>query len=82
MSTFTRLVAARAAAILAIASALAIVWIGWWALALVVAFLVWDFFLMPVGPLEAHLLLAIGWTWLGVALWRMPVSVWRGEHAR
>lgn len=52
------------------------------ACALVVAFLVWDFFLVPVGPLEAHLLLAIGWAWLGVALWRMPVSVWRGEHAR
>jgi hypothetical protein len=48
------------------------------ACALVVAFLVWDFFLVPVGPLEAHLLLAVGWTWLGVALWRMPAEVWRG----
>ena len=48
------------------------------ACALVVAFLVWDFFLVPVGPLEAHLLLAVGWTWLGVTLWRMPAQVWRG----
>lgn len=48
------------------------------ACALVVAFLVWDFFLVPVGPLEAHLLLALGWAWLGVALWRMPQRVWRG----
>jgi len=48
------------------------------ACAMVVAFLVWDFFLVPVGPLEAHLLLAVGWTWLGVALWRMPDQVWRG----
>lgn len=51
------------------------------ACALVVAFLVWDFFLVPVGPLEAHLLLAVGWTWLGVALWRMPDRTWRGEVA-
>lgn len=51
------------------------------ACALVVAFLVWDFFLVPVGPLEAHLLLAVGWTWLGVALWRMPDPVWRGAAA-
>jgi hypothetical protein len=48
------------------------------ACALVVAFLVWDFFLVPVGPLEAHLLLAVGWTWLGVTLWRMPAEEWRG----
>ncbi len=52
------------------------------ACALVVAFLVWDFFLVPVGPLEAHLLLAVGWTWLGVALWRMPAEVWRGAAPR
>lgn len=51
------------------------------ACALVVAFLVWDFFLVPVGPLEAHLLLAVGWAWLGVALWRMPARVWRGAAA-
>ena len=51
------------------------------ACALVAAFLVWDFFLVPVGPLEAHLLLAVGWTWLGVALWRMPDRVWRGGDA-
>lgn len=51
------------------------------ACALVVAFLVWDFFLVPVGPLEAHLLLAVGWSWLGVALWRMPDRVWSGGAA-
>lgn len=49
---------------------------------IVVAFLVWDFFLPPVGPLEAHLLLLIGWGWLGVALWRMPQQVWRGGVAQ
>lgn len=45
---------------------------------LVVVFLVWDFLLPPVGPLEAHLLLAVGWTWLGVTLLRMPHAVWSG----
>jgi hypothetical protein len=45
---------------------------------LVVAFLVWDFFLPAVGPLEAHLLLFLGWAWLGVALVRMPQAVWTG----
>jgi hypothetical protein len=46
---------------------------------LVVAFLVWDYFLPPVGPVEAHLLLFVGWTWLGVTLIRMPDRVWRGD---
>lgn len=46
---------------------------------LVLAFLAWDYFLPPVGPVEAHLLLFVGWTWLGVALLRMPDRVWRGE---
>jgi len=45
---------------------------------LLVAFLVWDFLLPPVGPLEAHLLLAVAWTWLGVRLLRLPDRVWRG----
>jgi hypothetical protein len=45
---------------------------------LVLAFLAWDYFLPPVGPVEAHLLLFVGWTWLGVALLRMPDRVWRG----
>lgn len=48
------------------------------ACALVVAFLVWDYLLPPVGPLEAHLLLVAGWTWMGVALVRMPQAVWSG----
>ena len=40
--------------------------------ALVVAFLVWDFLLPTVGLLEPHLLLFVGWTWLGVASCAMP----------
>jgi hypothetical protein len=50
------------------------------ACALVVAFVVWDFLLPPVGPVEAHLLLAVGWTWLGVTLLRMPHAVWTGAR--
>ena len=38
--------------------------------ALVIAFLVWDFLLPTWGLLERHLLLFVGWTWLGVALLR------------
>jgi hypothetical protein len=49
------------------------------ACALVVAFLVWDFLLAPLGPLEPHLLLAVGWGWLGLTLIRMPDSAWRGS---
>lgn len=50
---------------------------------IVVAFMVWDYFLPPVGPLlEAHLLLFVGWTWLGVALIRMPQAVWTGAARR
>lgn len=48
------------------------------ACALVIAFLVWDFLLPAFGPLEAHLLLALGWAWLGIALIRMPQAVWTG----
>ncbi|MFZ5848796.1 MAG: hypothetical protein ACOYX5_15585 [Actinomycetota bacterium] len=48
------------------------------ACALVIAFLVWDFLLPSVGPLEPHLLLAVGWAWLGVVLIRMPQAVWAG----
>ena len=48
------------------------------ACALVVAFLVWDFLLPPVGPLEAHLLLAVAWSWMGVQLFRMSDLQWRG----
>ena len=46
--------------------------------ALVIAFLVWDFLLPTWGLLEPHLLLFVGWTWLGVALLRdaaHPVAV-------
>jgi hypothetical protein len=49
------------------------------ACAMVVAFLLWDFLLPPVGPLEAHLLLFVGWTWIGVSLLRMSPSEWSGR---
>ncbi len=45
---------------------------------LVIAFLVWDFLLPSFGPAEPHLLLAVGWTWLGLQLIRMPQSSWSG----
>lgn len=50
------------------------------ACALVVAFLVWDFLLPVYGPLEPHLLLFAGWTWLGVSLVRMPQATWNGGY--
>jgi hypothetical protein len=48
-------------------------------LALLVAFLVWDFTLPAVGPLEPHLLLAVALCWLGVHLVRMPARTWTGR---
>lgn len=50
------------------------------ACALVVAFLVWDFLLPAVGPLEAHLLLFVAWTWWGITLIRMPHAEWSGAE--
>lgn len=53
------------------------------ACAIVVGFMVWDYFLPPVGQLfEPHLLLFVGWTWLGVSLYRMPQEVWSGAPRR
>lgn len=49
-------------------------------LALLVGFLLWDFLGAPVGPLEAHLLLAVSLTWLGVHLIRMPAPRWHGAR--
>lgn len=46
---------------------------------LLMVFLVWDFLLPPVGPLEAHLVLLVALAWLGVHVLRMPHSVWIGE---
>lgn len=51
------------------------------AAALLVAFLVWDFGLPPLGPVDPHVLLVAAWTWLGVHLLRMPDEVWRGAPA-
>ena len=48
------------------------------AVVLLVAFLVWDFALAPAGRIDAHVLLVMAWTWLGVHLLRMPDDVWRG----
>ncbi len=47
-------------------------------LALLVAFLVWDFLLPSVGPLEPHLLLMVALVWLGAHLARMPARTWSG----
>lgn len=49
---------------------------------LLVGFLLWDFLLAPVGPVDSHLLLLVAWTWLGIALLRMPDPVWRGGPVR
>ncbi len=45
-------------------------------LLLLIAFLVWDFLLPTVGPLEPHLLLAVSLGWLGVHVVRMPQERW------
>ena len=45
-------------------------------LVLLIVFLVWDFLLPSVGPLEPHLLLAVALVWLGVAVLRMPQLEW------
>lgn len=44
---------------------------------LLIAFLVWDFFLPALGPLEAHVLLAVALGWLGIHVLRMPQAVWQ-----
>lgn len=48
------------------------------ALVMLAGFLVWDFLGVPVGPFEAHLLLVVALTWLGMHLLRMPSAQWRG----
>lgn len=47
---------------------------------LLLAFLMWDFMLSPIGPLEPHLLLILAWGWMGIYLIRMPDAVWRGSR--
>jgi hypothetical protein len=51
------------------------------AAALLVAFLVWDFLLPPLGPIDAHVLLVLAWGWMGLHLLRMPDAQWRGAPA-
>jgi hypothetical protein len=48
---------------------------------LLAVFLVWDFLLPPLGPVDAHVVLVLAWGWLGVHLLRMPDRVWRGVPA-
>jgi hypothetical protein len=48
------------------------------AAALLIVFLLWDFALPSLGFVGPHILLFLAWTWLGVALLRMPDPVWRG----
>ena len=43
-----------------------------------VAFLLWDFLLPPLGSIDPHLLLVVAWGWLGVHLLRMPEATWNG----
>jgi hypothetical protein len=51
------------------------------AVALLIAFLVWDFLLPPLGPVDPHVLLVVAWGWMGVHLLRMPHAEWRGAPA-
>jgi hypothetical protein len=50
--------------------------------ALLAAFLLWDFLLAPLGPIDPHLLLVVAWVWFGVHLLRMPDEIWRGAPGR
>jgi hypothetical protein len=49
---------------------------------LLAAFLVWDFALPTLGPVDAHVLLVVAWVWLGVHLIRLPQAVWAGATGR
>lgn len=51
------------------------------AVALLIAFLVWDFLLPPLGPVDPHVLLVLAWGWMGVHLLRMSHAEWRGAPA-
>lgn len=50
-------------------------------LALLLAFLVWDFTLPSYGPVAPHLLLLVALVWLGIRVVRMPHTVWLGQKA-
>jgi hypothetical protein len=50
------------------------------AVVLLVAFLVWDFLLPPLGPVDPHVLLVVAWVWMGIHLLRLPDQVWRGAE--
>jgi len=49
---------------------------------LLVGFLLWDFLLPSVGPLEPHLLLAVSLAWLGFHVLRLPHSQWSNPGQR
>lgn len=46
-------------------------------LVLLIVFVLWDFLLPPIGPLEAHLLLVLAFGWLGLFVGLMPTRLWR-----
>lgn len=45
-------------------------------LILLIGFLIWDFTLPSVGVLEAHILLFVAMSWLGIHVLRMPRRTW------
>ncbi len=45
------------------------------------AFLVWDFLLGSLVPVDSGILLAVAWGWLGLHLLRLPDGVWRSGRA-
>jgi hypothetical protein len=49
-------------------------------LVLLIVFLVWDFLLPSVGPMEPHLVLGVSLGWLGIHVLRMPQQVWQNPR--
>ena len=49
---------------------------------LLVAFLVWDFLLGSLVPVDSGILLVLAWGWMGVHLLRMGDDAWRGSPVR
>ena len=48
--------------------------------ALLIAFMLWDFLISPIWILEPHLLLLVSLVWLGVHVVRMPQARWLGQR--
>jgi len=49
---------------------------------LLLAFLVWDFLLGSLVPVDSGILLVLAWGWMGLHLLRMDDDAWRGSPAR